>query len=518
MRKVKKTFTYAKVLYIVLLISAAVFLYYFWNFQIIPQKYKLPITAILVIVLALLGIYSFYVKPHYKGKKIFVSFMNILLSALLIGGSVFFPYVQGKITNIFNHGNNGDSQDDGKNYLNVNVYAMSEEYKAAHPDVFSHADTSTDLTDYINRTFIIQDSVDQENQNTAITLIKTELAVDSIFVYEAEDVLSSVDALYQNAGDALILNESWAESISGLEGYDNFLNDTVIVYTAKVEDTSEPSTIDDNDDDQSHVLQILCAGSDSRSSVLSEYGRTDVVIILTVNLDTHQILLVSVPRDYYIYNPALGGMDKLTHLGNSGITNTMQGLNEYFGISLSDFAIVNFDTFESIIDALGGIDIENPYEFYTTMAGGIWFEEGNIHLNGEEALAYVRERYNLPNGDYGRNEHQAIVLQALIDKVTSMEMLTNFNNVLNALQGKILTSLTGERIMNLVSVMVNNYSSMDIISYHLGGNGDYAGTASMGWDRLLYVAHPIEAQRDFIWKEVQKMTLGETISQGSLPE
>ena len=513
MRKVKKTFTYAKVSYIVLLISAAVFLYYFWNFQIIPQKYKLPITAILVIVLALMGIYSFYVKPHYKGKKIFVSFMNILLSALLIGGSVFFPYVQGRISKIFNHGILGDD----KNYLNIFVYSLSAEYKSAHPEIFDHTETATDLADYIDRTFIIQNSVDQENQATAITLIKTELAVDSIFVYEAEDVLSAVDALYQNEGDVIILNESWAESLSGLEGYDSFLDDTVIVYTAEVENTAEPSTIDDNTDDQSHVLQILCAGSDTRSTVLSEYGRTDVVIMLTVNLDTHQILMVSIPRDYYINNPALGGMDKLTHLGNSGIANTMLGLNEKFGVSLSDYAIVNFYTFEAIIDALGGVDIYNPYGFYTELIGGMWFEEGSLHLNGEQALAYVRERHNLPNGDFGRNEHQAIILQALIDKVTSMDMLSNFNSVLNALQGKVLTSFSGERIMNLISSMVNNYSAFSIISYHLSGVGDYQGTASMGWDRLLYVAWPVESQVQFIQREVQKMVIDEIITQETLP-
>jgi LCP family protein required for cell wall assembly len=240
--------------------------------------------------------------------------------------------------------------------------------------------------------------------------------------------------------------------------------------------------------------------------------------MLIVNLDTHQVLLASVPRDYYLNNPALGGMDKLTHLGNSGIMNTVQGLNDCFGINITDYAIVNFYTFEAIIDALGGIDIYNPYEFYSILYGGNLFVEGEIHLNGTQALAYVRERHNLSNGDFGRNEHQAIVLQALIDKVTSMDMLTNFNGVLSALQGRVLTSLSGDRIMELVSVLVDNYSSLEVLSYHLGGIGDYAGTASMGWDRLLYVARPIDSQIEFIKKQVQMMVLGESITQEALPE
>ena len=163
------------------------------------------------------------------------------------------------------------------------------------------------------------------------------------------------------------------------------------------------------------------AGEDTRSGRLSIYGRTDVDIIVNVNPVTKQVMIIGLPRDTYIPNPALAhGYDKLTHLGNDGIQNTMKGVSEYYDIDIDYYGVVNFNTFKYIIDAIGGVDVENPYYFVSTSGGDsltYYYEEGIVHLNGASALAYVRERHNLSNGDYGRSEHQTIVLKAIIQKL-----------------------------------------------------------------------------------------------------
>ena len=511
-----KSLVFAKVLYLLLVVVAGIFLYFFWNSSLVPQRYKTAVTILLLIVLVLLGIGSIRKVKSSQKNKTLVCVVNVLLSLLLAGGSIFLPYTQSKISHAFQ---NTTIKDKGKNLVNVNVYVMSEDYKSAHPDLFAHPETSLNLTDYINRVFITQTVLNQENLQEAIAQIKTELNAASLFEYEIGDVLSAVDALYHHDGDALILDESWAESIRDIDGYETFFDDTEVIYSARVEDYSHISPLANRGGESHNVFQILCIGSDTRSQALSEYGRTDVVIMATVNLDTHQVLLVSIPRDYYIYNPALGGKDKLTHLGNNGVTNTMRGLNDFFDAQLTEYGITNFTTFQQIIDIFNGIDIDNPYEFTTPMLGGYTFAEGNIHLSGAQALAYVRERKNLPNGDFGRNEHQIIVLQAMIDKLTSREVLLNYSKILEVLQGKILTSMTEDQITGYIQQLVNSdYPTMEVISYHLAGIGDYAGTASMGWDRKLYVAWPVESQVDFVGQEMTRMMQGEHISQGTLPQ
>ncbi len=123
------------------------------------------------------------------------------------------------------------------------------------------------------------------------------------------------------------------------------------------------------------------------------------------------MMIVGFPRDTYIPNPAINyGLDKLTHLRNDGIQNTMKGVSEYYGVDIDYYGVVNFNTFKYIVDAMDGIDIDNPYSFRSS---SYEFPEGVIHLDGTKALAYVRERKSLPNGDYDRSHHQTIALKAI---------------------------------------------------------------------------------------------------------
>lgn len=105
---------------------------------------------------------------------------------------------------------------------------------------------------------------------------------------------------------------------------------------------------------------------------------------MVVNPTSRQILLVSIPRDYYIENPGLSdGMDKLTHLGNRGIRNTLDGINRKFNLNLTDYLCTNFTHFEALVDALGGVTINNPYAFDGENSGDYHFDAGEITLNGE---------------------------------------------------------------------------------------------------------------------------------------
>jgi len=206
----------------------------------------------------------------------------------------------------------------------------------------------------------------------------------------------------------------------------------------------------------------------------------------------------------------------------------MDGLNEEFGFGyIKDYFEVNFTTFYNIVEAIGGIDIYNPYTFSLNNGvigdaghgeqSGYVFEEGNLHLDGDQALSYVRERYNLPNGDYGRNEHQAIVLQAIITKLTSKDIITSYNSLLDNLQGNFLTSMSSDSIYSLAQMQLNDGGKWNFISYHLGGVGADDVTASMG-SQLLYVSYPLATQVDFIKQQITAVMNGQIISQGEIPD
>ena len=251
-----------------------------------------------------------------------------------------------------------------------------------------------------------------------------------------------------------------------------------MLYSLKIEVPKQTSTPDVSEEaSTSHSFGIYIAGSDSRDDALSTYTRTDVNILAEIDPVNKQIMLVSVPRDLYIPNPALNyGYDKLTHLGNSGIENTIAGMNSVMQMSIANYVVVNFATYQKIIDTLGGVDINNPYAFST---GSYTYPEGVIHLSGDQALAYVRERYSLENGDFGRNDHQIIVLRAILTKILSAEMIVRFNDILSSLQDTFATNISSSAIYDLVNQQISSLAGWNIINYHLDAAGDTAETASM---------------------------------------
>ena len=254
--------------------------------------------------------------------------------------------------------------------------------------------------------------------------------------------------------------------------------------------------------DTKQPFAFLIAGSDSRDAALTTVTRTDVDILAAVNPGTREILLVSFPRDSYIANPALGGgLDKLTHMGIYGIDNTTAALSQFLGLELNNYVLVNFNTYESIINTLGGVDIVNPYQFSSS---SYTFPAGNIHLSGAEALAYVRERYSLANGDFDRNEHQVIVLKAMIRKILSPDVISRYSEVLEALSGTFLTNIKTESIYELASAQMESMSAWTISSRHIEGSTGGAECPSAPGE-LLSVVFPDMTVAQTVANEVKSL-------------
>ncbi len=481
------------------------------NFIIFPDRYLLRLILSAVLLFIAVLVFNYYMRKVKKGW--IASAVNVLLSICMISGVLYLPKVEERMKAIFNDDYNSEE-------FVINAYVLTTAYKGEHSSVFKdtgHVISSDKIEDYKDALFIKTKSVDQQIQDEFIETIEGIVGKDKLNVVEKDDILSSVGALYSGEAEVLILIDHYVDSLVEIPGYENFEEDTMILYTGT--ETVEVADVVPVEN-TGHAKSIFVAGNDTRSDALTYYGRTDVDLIVTYNTETYQVLIVSIPRDFYVENPYYWDqMDKLTHLANNGLDNTMKSLDKLFDINIPYYMSVNFRTFKNIVDALGGIDVENPYYFTTVNGNGgndLYFPEGTLHLNGEEALSYCRERYNLSNGDYGRNEHQAIVMKALINKMSTSEILANYDELLTALQNQFITNIPTDQIYSLARLMLDKKSEWDIVMYHLGGTAQYNTTISMG-DIYLYTVIPFESQLAFIHEQIGMMNRDERIEQLTLP-
>lgn len=248
------------------------------------------------------------------------------------------------------------------------------------------------------------------------------------------------------------------------------------------------------------VFTMYFSGHDVFGDV-STTSRSDVNILAVVNMNTNKILLVSTPRDYYVpLSISDGQCDKLTHAGIYGIDCSVDILEMLYGIDIDYYFRVNFTGFENIIDALGGITVWSDNDF--TVEPIKHYVQGNNDLNGIESLAFVRERHALANGDNGRGINQMNVIQAVLDKVTSPNVLTDSPEVLEAFQSNCETSMSYDEIVSLVKWQLENETQWEIEKYCVTGTGDTKSVYSIS-SNAVYVMVP---NQDTVAEATKKMT------------
>jgi LCP family protein required for cell wall assembly len=212
-----------------------------------------------------------------------------------------------------------------------------------------------------------------------------------------------------------------------------------------------------------NVFTAYLSGIDTYGSP-NIISRSDVNILVVVNFNTHRILMVNTPRDYYVVLPGANMRDKLTHAGCYGIRKSIATLEALYGVGIDYYAKVNFTGFTNVIDALGGVDVYSEYEFLT-------YKKGINHMNGKTALRFARERKRLPNSDIARGKNQMAVINAIIKKLVSTDALLHFDELLNSIADCVITNMEYSRMSELVRNQIG-----------YGGNWDIVTTYVYGWD------------------------------------
>ncbi|MBK8156002.1 MAG: LCP family protein [Streptococcus sp.] len=305
---------------------------------------------------------------------------------------------------------------------------------------------------------------DGSNINELLSHIKSEKGVDL-----ATEKVDSYQVAYENlvngSSQAMVFNSAYSSLLE--MSYENFQSNLKTIYSYKI----KTSIKDEAKAHDSNVFNIYISGIDTYGSI-STVSRSDVNLILTVNMNTHKILMTETPRDAYVKIPDGGAdqYDKLTHAGIYGVETSEKTLENLYGITIDYYARLNFDSFLKLIDALGGITVYNSQAF-TSLHGNYEFPVGNVTLDSDKALGFVRERYSLEHGDYDRGNNQMKVIQAILNKLTSLNSVSNYSTIISNVQDSIQTDMKLDTMMKLVNTQLDSGKKFTVTSQEVTGTG-----------------------------------------------
>ncbi|MFD1448993.1 LCP family protein [Oceanobacillus profundus] len=232
-------------------------------------------------------------------------------------------------------------------------------------------------------------------------------------------------------------------------GYGTYLYikaDTVMsdsyVETEREKSPLRDALVDPNIDNVS-VLIMGIDSNDHRGN--ADSARTDALMLATFNKDEKSVNLLSIPRDSLVYIPEVGYEDKINHAHYfGGTTGAIETVENLLDIPVDYYVKVNFHAFVDVVDALGGISVDVPYEFKESDSmdkrDSIHLMPGVQDVGGEEALALARTR-KLDN-DIERGKRQQEIMKAVINKATSLNSILNYDDLLEAVGDNMTTNMT----------------------------------------------------------------------------
>ena len=299
--------------------------------------------------------------------------------------------------------------------------------------------------------YIIPKSIIKENNLDNTNTIK-----------KYDDYSSMIADLYDGTINAIFITTNYPSLFQAIETYQNIATDTKIIYTkekkllksstSKRETASTGKSISD-------PFTILLIGVDSTDEGLSKntVANGDSLILITFNPKTLNATMLSIPRDSYVPISCWSGTpeNKITHAAAYGTDCMMSTIENYFDVKIDYYAKINFRGLVSLVNTLGGIDVEVPQDLCTddsNREGYVCIKKGLQHLNGEQALVLARNRKQLVNGDLDRGLNQQIVIQGLINKVKDMSSVSQVMGVLDTISNNLDTNFTTKQILSFYDI------------------------------------------------------------------
>ncbi len=391
----------------------------------------------------------------------------------------------------------------GGGYYCVNTYSAIDEMAGQQVKVDEIScivlkdDQAQSIYDTKDYTFGILAANDRENTNKALAEVQAAIGKEPATIeYQDNDTL--IDALYAKDVKVIVINEANRSPIE--EYYKTFSDDTRVLNTHKVETVIQED--EKLDDITKTPFNVYLSGIDVYGSIKAT-SRSDVNVIVTVNPNTKQILLTSTPRDYYVPLTVSNGIpDKLTHAGIHGVDCSIGTLENLYGIDIDYYVRVNFTSVRKIVDLLGGVKVYSDYDF--TSDWGPSFKKGYNQVNGKQALAFCRERHHFANGDYQRGRDHQHMIEAILNKAMSPDILPNYADLLKTASKNFQTNMSTKEITALAKMQLNDMSQWTIKYANAAGQGASKTTYSYQ-SRKLYVCVPDYNSVAKITKRINKV-------------
>lgn len=463
-----------KLILLVQLTLSAVLLAVIWTSGLVPWKYLAALGIVLFVLFGVLFALQFLKNRLY----IVGIIISVLADIALIFGIYYMIQANEMLSNV-----------GGATYKTDNMVV-----------VVRADDDAENILAASNYDFGIQTTQDQENNQLMLEDLQKVLGKE-LDLTEYENVTEEAQALLDGEIGAAIYNEAFTGIIDeSIEGYSDQVR---ILYQYGIETEIEQ---EETNVSVEEPFNIYISGIDV-SGPITTNSRSDVNIIMTVNPNTHKILLTTTPRDYYVTIPGVSGeqRDKLTHAGIYGVDVSMSTLENLYGIDITYYARVNFTSLIKIVDALGGVDVYSEYAFE---AGGYSFQQGLNTLNGEQALAFSRERYSFSSGDNQRGKNQEAVLTGILQKAMSPAILMNASELITSVSDSVETNMTRTEMAKFINQQLSDGASWEIESTAATGTGDNQACYSSG-SQLLYVMWPDEQSVAEISTKMQQILSGQ---------
>ncbi|SFC10976.1 transcriptional attenuator, LytR family [Alkalibacterium subtropicum] len=252
--------------------------------------------------------------------------------------------------------------------------------------------------------------------------------------------------------------------------YDDVKQTTEVMYEPAEEQEphesrlKKPLVVDEGED----PFSVLIMGVDTGDLGREYTGRSDTMMLVTVNPNTEKTSIVSIPRDTYTEIIGKDFKDKINHAyafgGTSMAMNTVQNL---FDIPVDYYLSVNMEGMQTIVDAIGGIRITPPLSF--EHSGNSFVAGEETHMTGAQALSYSRMRYEDPEGDYGRQYRQRQVIEATMKQIATLDSVRNYSSVLESMSSSMKTNMSFDDMVD----MFNKYRGAvnEVEQIQLSGSG-----------------------------------------------
>ncbi len=478
-----------RVLLLIQFIVSIIFLGFIYRLKMLPFKYFI---GLVVIIFLLWLLSSLLIKSGIKKRKRENKYARLIFGKLL---SLALSIALGFVSVMAFKGNSFLSNITGS-FTQTRVICMYVKKDSIYQSL-------SDIED--NTEIGIASEKGSKNITSAIVEIEDKTKKE-FQTKDYKDYSSLGDAIMDEDVDVIVADNAYMALLEA--NHEGISENLKSLYKVEIQEKLNSVTQETNVTKNPFIVYMT--GIDTYGTV-SAISRADVNLAVCVSPIQKQILIVSIPRDTQVNLHKNGKMDKLTHSAMYGINETISTIEDFLDLKVNYYAKTNFSGITNIIDALGGVTIDSPYDF-TTLHGHYHIKKGINEMNGDKALCFVRERYSLPRGDFDRGRNQQRLLKAMINKAISPKIITNYSNILQAVEGCFETNMSSEDIKSLVQMQLDDMAKWKMYNVQLTGESEISYKTYSMKGKKCDTIKPNKKSLNGIIKVINKIEAGKRIT------